>query len=98
MATHTSEVVPQFDFRSVEKLPISDRFCICLDRARKIVAQNRYQEFSEAPCVPDAGASENELQELESKLGTPLPAEYRRFLSLCRYLKLSDGLEVGGCS
>ena len=52
----------------------------------------------EAPCVPDAGASENEIQELESRLGLPLPAEYRQFLGLCRYLKMSDGTEIGGFS
>jgi hypothetical protein len=98
MATHTSEVVPPFDFRAAEALPISERFHICLERARNIVAENGYGDFAEAPCVPDAGASEIELQEMETRLGVPLPAEYRRFLALCRYLKMSDGTEIGGLS
>ena len=29
-------------------------------------------------------------------MGMPLPAEYRQFLALCRYLKMSDGIEIGG--
>jgi len=98
MATHTSEVVPGFDFRAAEGLPISERFRICLERAREIVAQNRYGDYADAPCIPDSGASEVELQEMETRLGVPLPAEYRRFLAQCRYLKLSDGTEIGGFS
>lgn len=98
MATHTSEVVPPFDFSDAEALPISERFRICLERVRAIVAENGYGNYAEAPCIPDAGASETELQKMETDLGAPLPSEYRRFLALCRYLKLSDGLEVGGLS
>jgi hypothetical protein len=50
----------------------------------------------EAPCVPSTGASEDELQQMESELGIPLPSEYRQFLATCRYLKLEDGTEIGG--
>ena len=96
MAIHTSHIVPSFDFGPAEALPLSDRFRICLDRARAMVEESGYQEFCSAPCVPSTGASAAELQELESGLGVPLPAEYRQFLSCCRYLKIEDGTEVGG--
>jgi hypothetical protein len=98
VASHTSKVLPAFDFRVAEALPISQRIVTCLERAREIVAENGYGDYAQAPCVPDAGASEIELQVMETQLGVPLPAEYRRFLSICRYLKLSDGTEIGGLS
>ena len=95
MASHTTRIVPAFDFAAAERLTERDRFEFCTERARQLVT-NGYQEISEYPCIPEAGASEAELQTLESELGISLPAEYRRFLSRCRYLKLSDGTEVGG--
>jgi hypothetical protein len=96
MATHTSQIVPAFDFGPGEALPLSERFRICLDRAREIVAASGYGEYTDAPCVSSDGASESELQKMESGLGVQLPAEYRQFLASCRYLKINDGMEVGG--
>jgi hypothetical protein len=96
MASHTAQIVPHFDFAPAERLSERDRFKICLDRAKQIVASNGYQDISDFRCVPETGGSETELQKLESGIGIPLPAEYRRFLSNCRYLKLDDGREVGG--
>lgn len=98
MADHTSIILPEFNFRSAEELPIAERFRICLEQARKIAAENRYDAYAEAPCVPTVGGSETELTEMESLLGIDLPTEYRQFLSVCRYLKIDDGREVGGLS
>ncbi len=41
-------------------------------------------------------ATEEELSDLEDQLGASLPKEYRSFLSTCRYLKIDDGIEIGG--
>ena len=52
--------------------------------------------ISDFPCVP-GGATEAELIEFEArKVGMRLPDEYRQFLPASRYLKIDDGLEVGG--
>ena len=60
------------------------------------MAQIGYQGFSDFPCIP-AGASDAELKDFEQRLvGTPLPDEYRQFLKMSRYLKVGDGIEVGG--
>jgi hypothetical protein len=96
MGSHTGLIVPPFDFTSPERLSERERLRICLERAKEIVSSNGYQDISDFPCVPETGASDAELQTLESQLGISLPADYRRFLSLCRYLKLDDGQEVGG--
>ena len=94
MATHTSKIVPPFDFREPLRMTVSQRFDHCLARARDLAAT--YQSFSDYPCVPEDGATESELHRVESELGKPLPPEYRAFLSRCRYLKIDDGREVGG--
>ncbi|HEY1067723.1 MAG TPA: SMI1/KNR4 family protein [Pirellulales bacterium] len=60
-----------------------------------MLAKNGYQQFCEFPCLP-TGANEEELQDAEAQLGAPLPGEYREFLKLSRYLKIDDGMEVGG--
>ena len=95
MASHPSRIVPLFDFREAKALSSLERFSHCLDQAKCITASG-YQGISDYPCVPEIGASESELKELEAQLGVPLPAEYRQFLSICRYLKIDDGCEVGG--
>jgi hypothetical protein len=79
-------------------LSLPARFTQSLEIARSVVAQNGYQDICDFPCVPEAGAHEEELAQLESEIGRPLPAEYREFLKLCRYLKIDDGCEVGGLS
>ncbi len=96
MAEHTARIVPPFDFTEALALSVSERFTRCIDRARKLLAENGYQEISDFPCIPDIGATETELKQFESELGVVLPEEYRAFLSTCRYLKIDDGLEVGG--
>jgi hypothetical protein len=88
--------VPAFDFHPADALPLSERYRICLDRARELVAASGYAHYNDFPCVPSIGASESELQKLESGLGILLPREYRQFLAICRYLKIEDGTEVGG--
>lgn len=96
MATRTSKIVPPFDFTEAERLLLHNRFKRSLERARDLLAANGYQRFSDFPCVP-TGASDAELKDLEKRLvGTSLPDEYRQFLKTSRYLKVDDGIEVGG--
>jgi hypothetical protein len=94
MAAHTSRIVPAFDFSGALQLPATERFDRCLARARLLAAS--YQAICDYPCVPERGATESELAMMESRLGRPLPPEYRAFLSRCRYLKIDDGREIGG--
>ena len=75
-------------------MTLAERFDRCLVRARSL--SSIYQSFSDFPCVPEHGATEPELAEVESKMGRSLPPEYRTFLSRCRYLKMDDGREIGG--
>ena len=98
MTIYSSEIVTEFDFSSALKLTLDQRFRHCLNSAKEIVHKSGYQEISDFPCVPDIGASVDEIEGLEKDLGTPLPSEYRAFLSICRYLKLEDGFEIGGFS
>jgi hypothetical protein len=96
MATHTSLILPPFDFRKAEQLPLEERFRISLKRAKVLLAANGYQGFSDFPCIPP-GATPAELDDFEARLvGMALPGEYRRFVEVCRYLKIDDGTEIGG--
>lgn len=94
MATHSSKVVPAFDFSEPLRMSLAERLDSCLVRARELAKS--YQSFSRYPCVSERGGTESELAAVESAIGRPLPPEYRAFLSRCRYLKITDGLEVGG--
>jgi hypothetical protein len=95
MAQRNTRIVPAFDFTEAQRLSLTQRFERSIERAGQLLEANGYQGLSHFPCIP-SGASAAELEELESQVGMPLPQEYRQFLSHCRYLKLDDGLEVGG--
>ena len=96
MTRYTNKVVRQFDFGPAASLPLEERFETCIERARALAETSGYQRISDFPCVP-GGATDGELRAFaaEFPLGA-LPAEYLAFLSSCRYLKLDDGLEIGG--
>ena len=96
MASHTPRIVPCYSFQEANSLPLQDRFRLCIKQAKKIVLENGYQDLRDYPCVPEKGATEAELHDLETQLSTVLPLEYREFLAMCRYLKLDDGREIGG--
>lgn len=96
MADHTNIIVPPYDFSVALGLSPEDRIARSLEVARRLVAKSGYQEICDWPCVPNSGATSEELAKLETNLGVPLPDEYRHFLSLCRYLKIDDGCEIGG--
>ena len=96
MTTHTNQIVQPYDFSQALSLSVPQRFARSLDRARSIIAANGYQRFSHFPCVPEVGGTESEISQRESALGRSLPPEYRDFLTICRYLKIDDGCEVGG--
>jgi hypothetical protein len=89
-------VIPAFDFSPAEKLSCAERISVVLNTARSIVAHNGYQSLNDFSCVPDSGATSEELAALETELEIPLPIEYRQFLMIARYLKISDGTEIGG--
>ena len=89
-------VLPAFDFSPADKLSCAERFTTVLKTARSLVTQNGYQDFSDFSCIPDTGATDEELAALETELGIPLPTEYRAFLKIARYIKIDDGCEIGG--
>jgi hypothetical protein len=96
MATYTNKAVLSYDFSPATFLTVSERFASSLKLARSISIANGYQSVSDFPCVPDVGASESEISSLEFTIGIRLPAEYREFLAICRYLRIEDGCEIGG--
>ncbi len=88
-------MIPHFDFTEALKLSVPDRYTRCLQIAKKQALG--YQKFCDYPCVPDAGASNDEIARLRSELdGATVPPEYDAFLRRCRYVKIDDGTEVGG--
>jgi hypothetical protein len=96
MPKYANKIVPRFDFSDAIGFSLPQRFSRSLEKARDRVEQSGYQGISEFPCVPFKGACEEELAKLETTLGIQLPAEYRQFLAITRYLKIDDGREVGG--
>lgn len=95
MRAYTTQILPPFDFSQALALPLTQRLHHIV-RVAKMIVDPGYQAIHEFPCVPDEGATEAEIHRLESELGIGLPVEYQEFLLHCRYLKLADGLEVGG--
>lgn len=96
MASYSHNVLPPFDFRTAENHDFPDRLQICIERAKQIVRDEALEDILELPRVPDFGVIESELREFEALIKIPLPFEYRQFLSVCRYISLGDGWEVGG--
>lgn len=96
MANSTNDVVPPFDFTAALQLTPDERMLRCVDRVRqRHLAQHQWDLFG-LPPVPDSGASEAELSQLETELGVPLPAEYGSFLRRWKYLVLDDGYRIWG--
>jgi hypothetical protein len=95
MASRTSKVLPRFDFSEAESLSVAERIERSLERARELLDASGYEEFPDSSCLPP-GATEAEIEAFEKELGVKLSDEYRQFLSVCRYLKLDDGVEIGG--
>ncbi len=96
MAAHTRQFLPTFDFGQVLESEPGERMRQCVRRVRDGLSPLEPWGDFELPPVPDAGASEDELGELESQLGVALPAEYRGFLRSWRYLEIGTGLQVCG--
>jgi len=97
MAAHSNEVIPPFDFAEALSYRTAERMRLCVDRVRhRLSSDGLWDIFLGLPPVPSDGASEGELQELESGHGVPLPPEYRAFLANWRYLIIGDGLKVWG--
>jgi hypothetical protein len=69
---------------------------LCVGRVRDRLVADGCWDLLDLPPVPVSGASEAELQQLESQLGVALPAEYRAFLRQWRYLHMGAGLQVWG--
>lgn len=96
MASNTNKIITRYDFSEALALNLPQRFTRSIERARELLDINAYQKFVDFPCIPAEGASEEELVKVESELGLALPAEYREFLAMYRYLKIDDGHEIGG--
>lgn len=96
MPKYTNKVVPRFDFAPALSLSVPERFAACVERAREIADANGYQRISDFPCVP-GGATPAEVRAFAAAFPPgSAPGEYLDFLGVCKYLKLDDGLEVGG--
>jgi hypothetical protein len=96
MATHTNDVVPPFNFSEALGHHPLQRMRLCVDRVRSRLVEEGAWDHVGVPPVPAGGAGENELRELEARLGMPLPFEYRVFLETWRHLVIDDGLTVWG--
>jgi SMI1 / KNR4 family (SUKH-1) len=96
LATHTSQIVPPFNFSSARRLSPIERMRVCVDGVRERLTAKGLWDLFGVPPVPATGAAEDELQRLEVDLGVALPAEYRTFLARWRYLEIEDGRRVWG--
>jgi hypothetical protein len=96
MAEHTNQIVPVFDFSEALKLNPEER---CEESVRRVLNRIKLLDIADlvdAPMVPSNGATEEELNQLESELGHPLPGEYRDFLARWRYLYIDDFMKISG--
>jgi hypothetical protein len=99
VAAHSNEVIPPFDFAEALRYSSDERMRLCVDRVRdRFLDQGIWDTWASfgVPPVPSKGASEGELQRLESDRDVALPAEYRAFLAKWRYLVIGEGLKVWG--
>jgi hypothetical protein len=96
MARSRNLIVPAFDFSPALLLPVQERMRQCVNRVRERLTKEGHWDIFGIPPVPDIGATPEELQAIEAKLGVQLPEEYRAFLGSWRYLILDDGLVVWG--
>ena len=96
MARQSCEVVGAYDFTQAMSLSLEDRMVLCVERVRQKHHDGGTWNLYDIPPVPDSGASDAELNALESVLGMPLPAEYRFFLERWRYLVIDDGCTIWG--
>ena len=95
MKSQTPSPLHPFDLSPLESLTASERLDLAVTRARELVA-GRYEQVADYPPIPPIGATPQELNHLERSIGTPLPAEYRLFLSRWRYLDCGTGLLFWG--
>ncbi|MEX2169712.1 MAG: SMI1/KNR4 family protein [Pirellulales bacterium] len=96
MATHTNHVVPAFNFDDALQHTSDERVRLCVDNVRDRLFRGELWCCFDIPPVPSSGATEEELQRLESNLGVTLPGEYRLFLAHWRYLDLGFGRRIWG--
>jgi len=96
MAAHTNGVIQPFDFSEALKHRPEERIRLCVERVRNRLMEAELWDIFGVPPVPEGGASEAELLQMESQLGIPLPDEYCLFLKCCRYLVMDDGRKIWG--
>ena len=96
--SHTGTFLPPYDFGAALPLTPEERFRACIERVQQYHRANGDAQLLELPPVPPAGATPQELVDLERQLQVALPAEYGRFLHGWRYLDIDDGLRVWGLS
>ena len=86
-------ILPPYDFSEALSLLVPERLDACL---KALLSRGLEEVTLGVAPIPDEGATEAELREVERVNGEPLPPEYRAFLSLCRYLELDDGQTIWG--
>jgi hypothetical protein len=91
-------VLPVYDFSDALALSVQARLNHCVEELRWQANIWQQRWVDDVPPVPPSGALSEKLNHLEQQNETVLPAEYRDFLRLCRYVDLGNGIKIGGIS
>ena len=95
--SHTNSFLKPYDFSAALSLSPAERCKICVERVEERYRRNGLGWWEDTPMVPPVGASRQELEQLESVLGLPLPTEYFQFLCHWCYFNVeASGLCVWG--
>lgn len=97
--SHTKSFVKPYDFDAALPLSPTERCHFCVERIKEEYQRNGLGWWEDIPMVPPVGATQRELEHLESVLGLSLPDEYSLFLRHWCYLNIeASGLCVWGTS
>ncbi len=96
MGKRGKPMIAVYDFADAKQLSPDDRMRLSVEHAHDRMVRSGLWDLYDIPPVPERGASEEELQHLDARLGTRLPAEYRTFLRHWRYLIIDEGLQIWG--
>lgn len=96
MSGRPNRVIEDFDFTEALRLAPLDRMRGAVALARQRLIDQGAIGYFMIPPIPDHGATEAELRDLELRVGTRLPDEYAAFLRSWRYLIIDDGYQIWG--
>lgn len=95
--SHTKSFLKPYNFNDALSLSPDERCQICVERIEEEYTRNGLGCWEEVPMVPPIGATQQELEHLESAIGFSLPPEYAQFLRSWCYLNVTaSGLCVWG--